>query len=962
MKIKYLKNLSFFFSILFLLFITILTTLTIIISYKPLKFNFTDYFDRESKVFKRIDIREIGDIYLSFNKSSKNFELLIEDLLIQETFLPSTLISLDFTFTENLFNTSIKIFDADITFRDESSLETSSSTQENFENLFFEKFFFLKKFNVVELINSKIQFFLNETIPLKYLIDLNFKNNSAFVLLRELSSKDNFVTVNFNYSDNFFFDFKANNFNTDFLDFFFPKDLLILDKLKISGESSLEISKDSKIESFDFNLFLNGGVSYETNFGSKVLTFKKDKLTGIFNDTELSVSFNFKDIKSTYGVGIKTKIKKTNPTFFLKIDKIFVKNLLKIWPKNLMNSTFFWMNENSIGILKNIILEVDFNIYDKKLQIVDVSGNFKCEDVKISYMEGMPEITGINAIAIIQNSKVSFDINSGNSSNLEVISGFVDLYNLDTDNERAKINLNINSGNNYIVEYLKLTDIDPNNYNKLNDIFGNVDLNLELNFPLLVDLKADEINYSANAKIINGNYKLLNNGYEIEDLEIEIKVNPDVVNFFGEGRLLSSKVNFTGNQIIRGIEVVDEIEGKINIQPSELFNFFPEKFYENTSGVLPINFSYIKSKDDFKFEGIGETDQFNVESKFLGKNLIFSDGKLRFIFSPYGENLSGFLDIKTQNINVEVNLILSDLKLKNIDVLKFKSPNQDFSLTMRKQDFTEINVSGNKISIHPIKINENSTLDSFDKIQFNLDVYETIIDKNKFNNPIVYFEKKNNEFVNLNIRLDGEQDYHQISIKDEENKKSFLLETNFVPGLLNIFDIDLEINTGSLKIEGEKKNDSNVFKGNIAGKDFVFLDAPFLANFITLFSLQGLAQKLKDGGIIFESLKGKYEFSDDKLRVIDTLMKGSELGIQFDTVVGFKNDYFLTTGSVIPAYTINTLLTKFPIVGDIITAGSPEDGLIGAKFKVEKENDEYKVSYNPISVFVPNLIKNFLGD
>ena len=707
---------------------------------------------------------------------------------------------------------------------------------------------------------------------------------------------------------------------------------------------------------------MNGGVSYETNFGSKVLTFKKDKLTGIFNDTELSVSFNFKDIKSTYGVGIKTKIKKTNPTFFLKIDKIFVKNLLKIWPKNLMNSTFFWMNENSIGILKNIILEVDFNIYDKKIQIVDVSGNFKCEDVKISYMEGMPEITGINANAIIQNSKVSFDISSGNSSNLEVISGFVDLYNLDTDNEKAKINLNINSGNNYIVEYLKLTDIDPNNYNKLNDIFGNVDLNLELNFPLLVDLKADEINYSANAKIINGNYKLLNNGYEIEDLEIEIKVNPDVVNFFGEGRLLSSKINFTGNQIIRGIEVVDEIEGKINIQSSELFNFFPEEFYENTSGFLPINFSYIKSKDDFKFEGIGETDQFNVESKFLGKNLSFSNGKLRFIFSPYGENLSGFLDVKTKNINVEVNLILSDLKLKNIDVLKFKSPNQDFSLTMKKQDFTEINVSGNKISIPPIKINENSTLNSFDKIQFNLDVYETIIDKNKFNNPIVYFEKKNNEFVNLNIRLDGEKDYHQISIKDEENKKIFLLETNFVPGLLNIFDIDLEINTGSLKIEGEKQNDSNVFKGNIAGKDFVFLDAPFLANFITLFSLQGLAQKLKDGGIIFESLKGKYEFSDDKLRVIDTLMKGSELGIQFDTVVGFKNDYFLTTGSVIPAYTINTLLTKFPIVGDIITAGSPEDGLIGAKFKVEKENDEYKVSYNPISVFVPNLIKNFLGD
>ena len=242
------------------------------------------------------------------------------------------------------------------------------------------------------------------------------------------------------------------------------------------------------------------------------------------------------------------------------------------------------------------------------------------------------------------------------------------------------------------------------------------------------------------------------------------------------------------------------------------------------------------------------------------------------------------------------------------------------------------------------------------------DSSEIIIGVNKFNNPIIDFKKDENEFSNLNVRLDGEKDYHKIIIEDVGDKKKFFLETNFAPGLFNIFDLNLKINTGSLKIEGEKINNSKIYKGNIAGKDFVFLEAPFLANFITLFSLQGLAQKLKDGGIIFESLEGKYEFSNDKLRVVDSLLRGSELGIQFDTVVGFENDYFLTTGSVIPAYTINTLLTKFPIVGDIITAGSPEDGLIGAKFKVEKEDDEYKISYNPISVFVPNIIKNFLTD
>ena len=119
---------------------------------------------------------------------------------------------------------------------------------------------------------------------------------------------------------------------------------------------------------------------------------------------------------------------------------------------------------------------------------------------------------------------------------------------------------------------------------------------------------------------------------------------------------------------------------------------------------MPINFSYIKSKDDFKFEGIGETEQFNVDYLNFWKNLSFSNGKLRFIISPYGENISGFLDIKTKNIDIEINSILSDFELKNIEIINFKSPNQDFSLSMKKQDFTEINIKEIKFQFLQLKL------------------------------------------------------------------------------------------------------------------------------------------------------------------------------------------------------------------------------------------------------------------
>ncbi len=787
MKIKYLKNLSFFFSILFLFLLTILFILTLIISYKPIKLNFTDYFDRESKTFKRIDIKEIGDIYISFNKSSKNFELLIEDLLIDETYLPSTLISLDFTFSENIFQTSIKIFDAEITLRDKSNFENVRADEKNLVDLISEKITFIQIFNVIEIINSKILIFADDNVSQKYSVDLNFKNNSAFILLSELFSKNNFVTMNLDFSDNFFLNFKSNNFNIDILSFLYPKRLVAFDDLRISGESNLEINRNSKIESFEFDLFLTGSMSYETNSKEKLLNFDNNKFFGIFNDNELSVSFNFYDIQSNYEVGIKNIIKKTNPSFFLKIDKIYVKNLLKIWPKNLMNSTFAWMKENSTGTLNDVNLEVDFNIQDRKIQIVDVFGTFEFKNININYMEGMPEIIDINGTANIENTKATFDIKSGNSNDLNIISGNVDLYDLDTDFEKAKIDLYIQSENSYLVDYLKLTEIEQDNYNKLQDIEGDVNLNLKLDFPLLVDLKAEEINYLADADIINGYYKLLDDQYGLDSFEIKINVMPDIVNFTGSGNVSGANVNFEGKQILEGVQIVDEIEGKINIESSALVNFLPQEYFENSSGSLPIRFSFIKKKNDFRFEGVGETDQFNIESKLLGKNANFSDGKLRFIVSPYGEKISGFLDVKTKNIDIEVNTISSDLEIKNIEILKFKTPNQDFSLTMKQQDFTEINIQGNTMTMPTIKLDEKSPFDDLDKIKFNLSLSEIIIGVNKFNNPIIDFKKDENEFSNLNVRLDGEKDYHKIIIEDVGDKKKFFLETNFAPGLFNIF-------------------------------------------------------------------------------------------------------------------------------------------------------------------------------
>ena len=138
MNLKFLKNFSFFFSILLLLVFTFLFSFTLFISEKPMKINILNLFDRESQILKKKKVREIGNIYLSFNKISKKFEFLIEDILISNFFFPTVMVSLDLSLSKDFFNTSLKLFDGELSFREikKSNLNTNSpKTFENINNL-----------------------------------------------------------------------------------------------------------------------------------------------------------------------------------------------------------------------------------------------------------------------------------------------------------------------------------------------------------------------------------------------------------------------------------------------------------------------------------------------------------------------------------------------------------------------------------------------------------------------------------------------------------------------------------------------------------------------------------------------------------------------------------------------------------------------------------------------------------
>ena len=65
-------------------------------------------------------------------------------------------------------------------------------------------------------------------------------------------------------------------------------------------------------------------------------------------------------------------------------------------------------------------------------------------------------------------------------------------------------------------------------------------------------------------------------------------------------------------------------------------------------------------------------------------------------------------------------------------------------------------------------------------------------------------------------------------------------------------------------------------------------------------------------------------------------------------------------GTLIPAKTLNTLVSKIPVVGDILIGKKAGEGLFGLSFKIKGLPDDLKTTVNPVKTLTPRFITRTL--
>ena len=145
--------------------------------------------------------------------------------------------------------------------------------------------------------------------------------------------------------------------------------------------------------------------------------------------------------------------------------------------------------------------------------------------------------------------------------------------------------------------------------------------------------------------------------------------------------------------------------------------------------------------------------------------------------------------------------------------------------------------------------------------------------------------------------------------------------------------------------------------GTVRIEDYRVINAPTLAKLLTIATLTGILKELRgDKGIAFSRFDMPFSVEDGILTIRDGQTSGFELGVNAEGTVDLDSDRVDIAGTIVPAYTLNTLIDNIPILGDLLTGGKGE-GLFAASYRVGGTTAEPDISVNPLSVLAPGFLR-----
>ena len=201
-------------------------------------------------------------------------------------------------------------------------------------------------------------------------------------------------------------------------------------------------------------------------------------------------------------------------------------------------------------------------------------------------------------------------------------------------------------------------------------------------------------------------------------------------------------------------------------------------------------------------------------------------------------------------------------------------------------------------------------------------------------------------------------------------KRRLIVRSDDAGAVARVFDIYDNALGGRLLMEAVLHDDlpDTPITGTVSIRDYRLIGAPTLAELLSVATLTGILDTLRNDGIAFATLSMPFSIVDDVLVVEDARAAGLSIGINAEGTLDLETSEVGIRGTIVPAYALNSvvgaIVGNIPLVGEILVGGEG-DGVFAATYRVDGTFDEPAVTINPIAALAPGFLRNlfsFLGD
>ncbi|MDX5543322.1 MAG: AsmA-like C-terminal domain-containing protein [Wolbachia endosymbiont of Andrena apicata] len=717
-----------------------------------------------------------------------------------------------------------------------------------------------------------------------------------------------------------------------------------LDKnIGFKGSFSVKINKKDEI--VDGNIY----VLNTENYLNKNLALTNVNINLTYSDGIISVkNFHFK-LNGTYLSLIgKMNFSTSHALLRINISKFAAKDLCTYVPDGVVNSKFkSWYCDNIDGDVLNTIVSFNGKLVDDDLSDIVIVADI--ENGSVKFDEDFEQVKELKGDLIIKNNDLEITVNSAKFQNFTVNGGDIEMKSLNKENSVLTINGQAVSDAYGLYEPIrfKLDDVVKVERDKVSGMAKSV-----FNFRIF-NLNADDkkVDFSANFHSEIDNLAVYN--ASLGKYDIKLSFGSDFIDLNGSGMVNNTQLLFDLKSSNRNESFAWNLTGDL---PAQIFNF--------DSGYVSANLESVINQDKTGYvNGDIDLSEFESHSSYLGWKNRFEDHN-KILFSTRlkgaGELLVDKLDIVGNDLDIKFSGRVENGNLY-LNSSSFKLPDNDFSIEIESgKEKNAITIYGEEINLSDILglLGKNSNgLNKDIEISMNVDnviMKEGIVIKNaKLNVTCTKGNCKGSQFTGQFLEDSSNilAEYSGIGLEIYADNSGMLLRS---------LGISKSIKNGKLSFYLSPQRESGEHYGTLSISNFYIKDAPLLTTLLSMSSLPGIVNAIKNEGVYFYKCNAPFSYKDGTIEIEESWLEGAELGISTGGKLDIRNYKFQVAGQVIPAYSINKSLLKIPIIGKLLTGGKSR-GIVSIDYKASGDDKNNNVSVDLISSLTPNLLKRLLG-